>query len=151
MPNRVKWYLIFWVITIIIILLTMFSKFYNYLRWRSETGKKMMIPSYRWPYFGDLPEERPSFNWSFKNIIKSLFILFIVFLIGLIIVYYNFFGLGDIFYTCPRHDIDCKINAIKNSFTKEDTKQSKSTSGKKSSVSKVVKTKTSVPSRRNHR
>lgn len=138
MPLRVKWYLIFWVILIIIVLLATFSKkFHRYLYWRQQTGKKMMVLRYyiRSWLFGDIPEEKP--NYEFKNIIKKFFILLILFFIGLAIVYYNFLGVSDIF-VCKRHDLDCKINAIKNSIGAKNNKQSKS-GRQKISTSKVVK------------
>ena len=146
MPYRVKVYLIFWIIGIIGFLLVRSSKkLYSYVRWRQQTGKKMMILRYHvysWLH-GDMPEESPKFDWSFKNIISSLFTLIIVFFIGLIIVYYNFFGLGDVVFGCKKHDIDCKINAIekgmKEGYSKPSKSTSKSTSQKNTTTRKVVK------------
>lgn len=128
MPERVKLYLFLWIVVIVCVILgVLFPRQFGWL----SRARKSKYPPY-------LSEEKPKLNWSFINIIKALFKLLIFFLIGLAIVYYNFLGLGEAF-ACKKRDYDCKINAIKNSFKKGNSKQSKSTAGQKTSTRKVVK------------
>ena len=128
MPERVKLYLFLWIVVIVCVILgVLFPRQFGWL----SRARKSKYPPY-------LSEEKPKLNWSFINIIKALFKLLILFLIGLAIVYYNFLVLGEAF-ACKKRDYDCKINAIKNSFKKGNSKQSKSTAGQKTSTRKVVK------------
>ena len=142
MPYRVKVYLIFWIVIIVFTPLVILYKKHN--------SKYNVEENFTPAPFENIPK-RKSFINKAGDFLKRIFTLFLLFLIGFIIVYYNFFGLGEAVFVCKKRDLDCKINAVKNSIGTKNSKQSKSTSGKKSSVSKVVKTKTSVPSRRNHR
>ncbi len=133
MPYRVKVYLIFWIVIIVFTPLVILYKKHN--------SKYNVEENFTPVPFENIPKRKSFINkvWDF---LKRIFTLFLLFLIGFIIVYYNFFGLGDVVFSCGRHDSECRMNALKKGMKEGYSKPSDPTfkdkpTGRK--VSKVVK------------
>lgn len=124
------------VLIVFIVLSILSPKFANFakgLSWRHRASENKFPDT--------LPDEKPSIIWRF-------FVIIIIFISGYFIIYYNLLGLGD-YFVCGNYGNAKCHQQYKADLAKR--LKSESTSGKKSSISKVVKTKTSGPSRRNHR